>query len=400
MCQQCDDNSQPVAFCQTCSEYLCEECLIAHKRLKAYRGHKAVTLTPGEILDVQPQSKKTYNCSIHPEEILKLYCKDCKSLACVLCFLNQHNGHNIVRSDSKARKEVEESVTDLVKQTNSKLMMFEDNLKYITAVEQEKTEASNPLKAQVNETVDKLIKQLETRREELLKEIDDTFTKDLKSLWADKEFHETAITNMQGALSFAQRSLACQEDTEVLALCAQVIPRLKELSRLTWDSTDTEKTEITTVEFKETVARVTRNESPLVGQLQPIIVKPCIEIITDKQNYNYFSGDKRSILVAATVKANKCKNKFKISVKKTSFDGKSGEGVKFKIIENSDQNNWRINLKQNSTIKSTYLYIDITVRGVYAGYAIKNNIQQGIEFYRSCFYSEDNQEYLPYDFRN
>ena len=39
-----------------------------------------------------------------------------------------------------------------------------------------------------------------------------------------------------GALSFARRALACKEDTELLALCAQVTSRLKELSQLKWDT--------------------------------------------------------------------------------------------------------------------------------------------------------------------
>ena len=162
-----------------------------------------------------------------------------------------HNGHDIGSIDDKTRQEAEQSINDLVKETDSKLTEFEESLKYISAVEKEKTEAPIPLKDQVDEKVDFLIQQLEARRKELHKEIDDACTKYLKELWAQKEYHETAITSMEGALSFARRALACKEDTELLALCAQVTSRLKELSQLKWDSQSTVKIEMTTVEFKE-----------------------------------------------------------------------------------------------------------------------------------------------------
>ena len=283
VCEQCDDSNKPVAYCHTCSDYLCEECLKAHKRVKALRDHKTVNITPGNALDIGPQSKKSYLCSIHPEKPLELYCKSCKSLACLLCFVGLHNGHDIEIIDDKTRQEVEQTINNLVKETDSKLKKFNDSLKYVSAIEKEKAEAPISLKAQVDKKVDSLIQQLEARRKELHKEIDDACTKDLKELWAQKEYHETAITSMEGALSFARRALACKEDTELLALCAQVTSRLQELSQLKWDSQSTVKIEMTTVEFKETQPFVIS-----VGKIQ--ISTPDIQITTTElQNCVLFS---------------------------------------------------------------------------------------------------------------
>ena len=271
----------PVAYCHTCSDYLCEECLKAHKRLKAVRDHKTVNITPGK--NIKPQVKKNYMCSVHPEKPLELYCKSCKSLACLLCFVGLHNGHDIEIIDDKTRQEVEQTINNLVKETDSKLKKFNDSLKYVSAIEKEKAEAPISLKAQVDKKVDSLIQQLEARRKELHKEIDDACTKDLKELWAQKEYHETAITSIEGALSFARRALACKEDTELLALCAQVTSRLQELSQLKWDSQSTVKIEMTTVEFKETQPFVIS-----VGKIQ--ISTPDIQITTTElQNCVLFS---------------------------------------------------------------------------------------------------------------
>ncbi len=186
---------------------LCDECLKAHKKVKALRDHKTVNITDGKALDIEPQAKKSYSCSVHPEEPLKLYCKSCKSLACLLCFVGLHNGHEIGSIDGKTRQEVTQSINDLMKATNSNLNKFNDSLKYVSAVKKEKAEAPIPLKAQVDKKVDSLIQQLEARRKELHKEIDDACTKDFKELWAQKEYHEAAITSMEGALSQKSSSL-------------------------------------------------------------------------------------------------------------------------------------------------------------------------------------------------
>ena len=361
MCQQCDDNSQPVAFCQTCSEYLCEECLTAHtqSRVKALRNHITIILSPGDALDVQPQFKKTYNCSIHPEEILKLYCKTCKSPACVLCFVGKHNGHDIENIGDKTRNEVTKTINNLVKKTKLKLKKFEDNLKYISIVEEIKSRPTTVLKAQINTTANDLIEQIEAERAELLKEIDDTFIKDLKSLWADKEFHETAITNMQGALSFAQRSLACQEDIEMLALCTQVSSRLKELSQLTWDSQDTEIMEITKLEFSEAY------NDEILGELEPDIVKPVIEITTDQKRYkvSYFNS-KCTIQVNATMKKEEKTLDRELSLSYHGIQGSIDNWHKHskpKIIENNDPNSWTVTCTPPGKTHT----IEITVHGTY-----------------------------------
>ena len=239
-------------YCPACSKYLCTECLAAHNRLTPYRYHETVSVTSKEIPNVKQQAKKSYYCRLHPDEHLKLYCKKCQSVACVLCFVSSHNGHDIGTIDSKTRKDVQKVIEGLITEADSKLTEFKQNLQYVAAVEKAKSEQSAPIKAEIDKKIDSLIAQLEARRAELHKEVDDAITKDQKELWAQKEYHETNIVSLKGALSFARRSLNCQEDIELLALNAQITSRLKELSQLKWKSQSTEKVELTVMRFEET----------------------------------------------------------------------------------------------------------------------------------------------------
>ncbi len=399
VCEQCDDSNKPVAYCHTCSDYLCEECLKAHKRVKAVRDHKTVNITPGKALDIEPQAKKSYSCSIHPEEPLKLYCKSCKSLACLLCFVGLHNGHDIGSINDKTRQEVEQTINDLVKETDSKLTEFEDSLKYVSAVEKEKTEFSTPLKAQVDKKVDSLIQQLEARRKELHKEIDDACTKHLKEMWAQKEYHETAIANMEGALSFARRALACKEDTELLALCAQVTSRLKELSQLKCDNQSTEKIEMTTLEFNEQTymyaqpvemfskrGRYTQAGPKLVGELRSTAARPAIQIIIDKQETRVLRplGEDARIQVTAAVKidGNNALKNTKLTISALDSHGtRKGYPVSYygaehiDVQENFQPNSWTV--KFNPKTDRSYR-IKIRVCGKYGDTALENSVEHNI----------------------
>ena len=378
-----------MAYCHTCSDYLCEECLKAHKRVKAIRrDHKTVNITPGK--DIEPQAKKSYLCSVHPEEPLKLYCKSCKSLACLLCFVGLHNGHDIGSIDGKTRQEVEQIINNLVKDIDLKLKEFEDDLKYVSAVEKEKAEVSTPLKAQVDKKVDILIQQLEARRKKLHKEIDDACTKDLKELWAQKEYHETAITSMEGALSFARRALACKEDTELLALCAQVTSRLEELSQLKWDSQSTVKIEMTTVEFKE--ANEQTYAQPLVvspkkvetdttvGEIQTST--PDIQItvtgLGKHAPFSYLPDYSITFQVTAVVNFKWKWKPPKLTASATYTSQNCYERDQITTEENATVNSWTV--KFTPTQPSVYL-ITFEVNGDYAGIDLHKAYDYRIELY-------------------
>ena len=96
-----------------------------------------------------------------------------------------------------------------------------------------------------------MIALLEDRRASLVKEVDDTYTKYFKKLWAEREHLETTITSMEGALQFSKRVLDCKNDTMLLVLSSQVMPRLKELGRQEWNSSRADEIERTSLKWNE-----------------------------------------------------------------------------------------------------------------------------------------------------
>ena len=102
VCTSCDDNATVSAWCQDCQEWLCEDCVKAHHRVKVTKDH---VIRPKEEVDLPdgggaPQTEthrggeiKQFFCKIHKQEPLKLYCETCDKLTCRDCQLLEHKEH-------------------------------------------------------------------------------------------------------------------------------------------------------------------------------------------------------------------------------------------------------------------------------------------------------------------
>ena len=247
-CEQCDKQGTAVSYCNVCSAFLCDSCTDAHKTIKFLKGHKIESLSSSKVHIPSRKSKVLY-CSQHPEECLKLYCKNCQCLACLLCFVASHNGHDLGKIDSETRKSVEKEIEDLVTEVESKLTEYEENLEYISEVEKDTVDEPVQIKAEINSLFDSLVTMLESRRAVLLEMVEASFNKDLKELWAQKEHMETTIAGLKGTLTFAKRSLQCTHDLELLVLGSQVMTRLKELNKIHWESESVEAIDMTSRNF-------------------------------------------------------------------------------------------------------------------------------------------------------
>ena len=240
-----------MSYCKTCSDYFCDSCQQAHKRLKLFQDHETIST---ESLTDSETIVKTGNldCTIHLHEQLKLYCQTCHTLSCIHCFVASHNGHKVTGVDEKLRKETEENLAKTVQLVVTNQEEFEENLEYIKDVEKDKMEVSTRYKDEVNKKADSMIARIEARREGLLQKIDCKC--DLKKLWAEREYLETAITSMDSSLQFSKRILNCKNDTMLLVLSSQVMPRLKELSQQKWDKTPTKRLETNQLKWTESTS--------------------------------------------------------------------------------------------------------------------------------------------------
>ena len=92
-CTNCEDRSVAIARCGDCVEFLCEQCLSAHKRTKLTKDHEVMRLKDLQSSDVQDKMHRPLYCVHHDGEILKYYCETCDDPVCRECLIMEHREH-------------------------------------------------------------------------------------------------------------------------------------------------------------------------------------------------------------------------------------------------------------------------------------------------------------------
>ncbi|XP_076804243.1 transcription intermediary factor 1-alpha-like isoform X1 [Clavelina lepadiformis] len=92
-CTSCEEKSLAVRFCQECDDYLCEDCLTAHKRVKLTKDHTLQLITGVTINEKSEETTLKQYCRKHVKEQIKLFCETCSVLTCRDCQLEFHRDH-------------------------------------------------------------------------------------------------------------------------------------------------------------------------------------------------------------------------------------------------------------------------------------------------------------------
>ncbi len=96
-CTGCEESVLATSFCQECQEWLCDQCVQAHRRVRITKDH---TIQPqdkveGAMSDKEGSSgaQPVMHCPVHKQELLRLYCQTCDKLTCRDCQLVEHKDH-------------------------------------------------------------------------------------------------------------------------------------------------------------------------------------------------------------------------------------------------------------------------------------------------------------------
>ena len=128
LCESCDSKGTATAYCYDCLAHLCESCVTSHQAFKLLRGHKIEDVMSKKVSNkLSPKNKAIY-CSLHPDKKYELYCKTCQCVACLLCFVATHNGHDIGDIDTDTRTQVQAQIKDLMGRVEAKVTEFEEDL--------------------------------------------------------------------------------------------------------------------------------------------------------------------------------------------------------------------------------------------------------------------------------
>ncbi len=229
-CGSCDDG-KATGYCNDCSDFLCDMCQTAHKRVKLSRNHELISLDElkAQVTGIVPPKKAVPHCSKHPENALKIYCDTCSTLICTDCTIRLHKDHNYDLVPDVLTKHKEELVSSL-KPVKEKLDSVQRALKDLDTRTKAIHDQKAVIETNIHKEIDEQHRLLDQRRTELMGELDMLTQQKLKDLAAQRDEVEIIQMKLASCLQYAEGGLKTGTDGEVLEMKSSVLKRVKQIS--------------------------------------------------------------------------------------------------------------------------------------------------------------------------
>lgn len=110
-CTNCEEQNCATSRCIECMEFLCVQCVAAHRRTRLTKEHEVITLNDLQGQEGQDKllTHRPLFCSTHEREVLKYFCETCDEPLCRECLIVVHREHSygyLKDVDKRHRSEV------------------------------------------------------------------------------------------------------------------------------------------------------------------------------------------------------------------------------------------------------------------------------------------------------
>ena len=231
LCEQCS-GGKATAFCRHCTEFICEECVKIHQKIKAFAGHKVTSLEElkkGESKEILIKKPPPPTCKDH-EEQMKIYCFDCNHLICRDCIVFEHKEHKcefVKKAAPKTKEKLTENLAPL-KEIQVSLHGATQTVKSTkTDVEAQGTSVANT----IERLFDELHQIIEQRKREFLEKALNVTKGKLDRLSVQEKGFEMASGTIQSLVDFVERNIENATEEELMSIHMQVLNRISEETR-------------------------------------------------------------------------------------------------------------------------------------------------------------------------
>nr|XP_039259638.1 tripartite motif-containing protein 3-like [Styela clava] len=232
LCDTCDDDCRKSAIsrCLDCTDFLCTDCSIWHRRTKLTRRHKIVSLSELEsgIHNEELKSRAKIYCTIHEGEAAKIYCQTCKCAICHDCVDSDHAGHDRCMLKDEVHNQSGQ-IEKLLTSGKSKTEVLQDMQKSIQEIAEMKQRSLEKAEWKIIKTCGTLVAEIERQKDDLIKKIRAMHDLDVKKLQADTESVDLQMNSLSSCAEFSRKVLEYGTPKEVLGLNNQMTQILQQL---------------------------------------------------------------------------------------------------------------------------------------------------------------------------
>ena len=228
VCEQCA-GGKSVAFCRHCVEFICDDCVRSHQKLKVFSGHVVEDLKKGGTKNIPLKEAPPPRCPDHDKSI-KIFCYDCDRLICRDCTIIDHNGHNfnfLKKCAPESRKTLHDSLAPL-----QKVQADIAGAEKTVDAEQVKVDAQEKeVCKSIKQSFDNLRALLDQREVKLVKKAGTLAQEKKDALTAQKKGFQVAQTEIQILVELVERNIESTSDQDLMCICTQLQTKMEEEER-------------------------------------------------------------------------------------------------------------------------------------------------------------------------
>ncbi|XP_023236199.1 B-box type zinc finger protein ncl-1-like isoform X1 [Centruroides sculpturatus] len=208
--------SNAVARCFDCANFLCPNCVMAHQFMHCFEGHHVLTLSELQNKD-DLKVEKPVACLRHKNELLKYFCKTCNIPICKECTILEHpkslhDYDNLIDVSQKQIELISQMIEDSKLKTNDLRNAAKTVEHFSSRLQMQYHKAQN----EVNETFQFYRSMLEERKQETQKELDNMYNTKIVSLSLLGQKIQEMIDKIHRMCEFVDRITKFSSNTEIL----------------------------------------------------------------------------------------------------------------------------------------------------------------------------------------
>ena len=158
ICKEEGQNVTGVQYCITCSNVMCDNCLVIHDR--GMQQHVKVPLEYDKVI-----------CESHKTRFVNRYCLQCCTPVCMICIMRDHSQHEsaeFIRSDQTKHEQIQ-ALRERLTQMESSL---QSKLKSITATKAKNSSDYSRTKQDITSCISNIKTQLDREHELMIAQLD------------------------------------------------------------------------------------------------------------------------------------------------------------------------------------------------------------------------------------
>ena len=225
-CEMCS-GGKATAFCRQCVNFICEDCVRPHQRMKVFATHIVSTLEQlkqGGVKELTFENPPPPKCEDH-EELKKIFCFDCNKLICRDCIVIEHAGHNyefVKKAAPATRKKLTEHLSPL----KNLLPDLSTAVNQVKGTKQKIQAQKELTERQVNAKFQELHDILDQCKVRVLRKSSVLADSKMEKLTVQEKGLDLSLGTAQSLIAFVERTLKNASDEELITMQSQVVSRI------------------------------------------------------------------------------------------------------------------------------------------------------------------------------